>query len=428
MDLLWFSADTKNKVFISEDLVANFSKKIELQLGQLRKVVTVEIDSNLPFNTVAVPKSTTERYTIPTDLPYEIVHNENMIKIGPVIGILCSFKRFFSQEHIGRMLDYNHIKGLFFVCSQKDINVEKGTIKGYYYNPSGKTRETQWIEGIFPMPNVLYNRRKILSSKLYKSLTDQDVNVFNSHYLNKWQQFKIFSKNVKLKNYFPETRRLSKTSLLKMLKKYNEIYVKPTSKANGEGIRSIGKNVSGYSLKENDCSVQIFKDINSLYQALRRKNYVLQQSVAYKTENRNVDFRVYLQKDETKQWNCPGFICKISKENSIITNYKNRHKMLSGKEALTAIYNLPAEKAKEKEREMIQLCERLAEIIEAEGIHIGDVAFDIILDSKLKLWVLEIQIRYRACRKEEVDSDLYYKSMVTPLYYAKAIADFKNTL
>ena len=116
----------------------------------------------------------------------------------------------------------------------------------------------------------------------------------------------------------------------------------------------------------------------------------------------NVDFRVVLQKDATKQWNSPGFTCKVSKENSIITNFQNRSIMLSGLEALTSIYHLSPEQAKEKEKEMVQLCESLAEAIEEKGIHLGDVAFDIIIDSNLKLWLLEIQIRFRAFRKSRV--------------------------
>ncbi|MGE7917594.1 YheC/YheD family protein [Viridibacillus sp. NPDC093762] len=426
MDIQWVLTDKKNQIYLSQDIVTNFSskEKIEIQFGQWKCEVSVELNADLPINTIAISKDIMERYNIPMELPYEIVIDNNTIKIGPVIGIMISYKRFFNQERIGRTIDYKNIKGLLFVCRLKDINLEEKTINGYYYNPSGKTQKTQWLEGTFPFPDVIYNRRKKLPVELYNRLTQHDVEVFNSHYLNKWQQFEVFSENPNLESFLPKTTKLSKSSLIKMLENYNEIYVKPTTRANGEGIRVIEKKENGYSLKENDSSSQSFFNVNSLYKALKRKNYVLQQSVAYKTENRNVDFRVVLQKDATKQWNSPGFTCKVSNENSIITNFHNRYTMLSGLEALTSIYHLSPEQAKEKEKEMVQLCESLAETIEEKGVHLGDVAFDIIVDSNLKLWVLEIQIRYRAFRKREIDAELYYKSMVTPLYYAKALAGF----
>lgn len=426
MNIKWILTDIKNQIYLSQDIANDFSskKKIEIQFGQWRHKVSVEMNTDLPLNTIAISKDIAKRFNIPIELPFEIAIDNNTIKIGPVIGIMISFKRFFNREHIGRTIDYKKLKGLLFICELEDVDLEEKTINGYYYNPSGKTQKTQWIEGTFPFPDVLYNRKKELPEKLYNQLIQHDVKVFNSHYLNKWQQFKVFSENPKLESFLPKTTKLSKSSLIRMLEDYNEIYVKPTTRANGEGIRLISKNENGYTLTENDSSSQSFHNIDSLYKALERKNYVLQQSVAYKTENRNVDFRVLLQKDATKQWNSPGFVCKVSIENSIITNLEKRSVLLPGLEALTSIYQLSPEQAKEKEKEMVKLCVSLAEAIEEKGIHLGDVAFDIIIDSNLKLWILEIQIRYGVFRKKKIEYELFYKLMVNPLYYAKALAGF----
>lgn len=112
-----------------------------------------------------------------------------------------------------------------------------------------------------------------------------------------------------------------------------------------------------------------------------------------------------LQKDETKQWGYTGFACKVSIEKSIITNAENRKTMLSGLETLGTLYHLSPEQT------MNRFCKKLAETIEEKGVHLGDVAFDIIIDSELNLWGLETQIRYRAFMKKDVQSDLFYKSM-----------------
>ena len=169
---------------------------------------------------------------------------------------------------------------------------------------------------------------------------------------------------------------------------------------------------------------QFFNTINSLYKAIKRKNYILQPSVAFKSGNRNLDFRVVLQKDESKKWSFTGFQCRVSIENSIITNFKNKDIVLPGLEALASIYQLSPAQAKEKEKELVQLCKSLAKTIEKKGVHLGDVAFDIIIDSNLRLWVLEIQIRYGVFDKKDVSPEFFHKFMVTPLYYAKALAGF----
>ncbi|AOV07951.1 YheC/YheD family protein [Sporosarcina ureilytica] len=428
MEVLWLSTDTNNHVYFSKDIAARYliKKKMTIRFGQFSHEVSVEINEELPQNTIAISEFIFKQYNIPTKLTYEIVISDDTIKIGPVIGIMISFKRFFRGEHIGRTLDYHHIKGLLFICEPEDVNLEEGTIKGYYFNPNGKTKVTQWIEEIFPFPDVIYNRRTRLTAKLYNEFVQHNVLVFNSHYLNKWQQFEIFSEKPELASFLPETMKLTKSALIKMLKNYDEIYVKPTSKANGTGISLIKKRENGFDLIDTNSRIEFFHTIDSLYKVIKRKNYLLQQSVAYKAENRNVDFRVMLQKDETKKWCYNGFICKVSHEDSIITNDKCRQKLVRGLKALKSLYNVTTERAKEIEKEMAQLCERLANSIEEKGIHLGDVAFDIIVDSNLKLWVLEIQIRYGATVYGEnaSRSKFYRKSMVTPLYYAKALAGF----
>lgn len=426
MNVSWIEKESENDVYLSSDLANQHAlKDAEVQFGQLIRKVSVKISKVLPANTIHISKSIFKPYTIPTNLPYEIVIHKNRIKLGPVIGIVISYKRFFNhQEYVGRTHEYTKIKGLLFICRPNTIDFEKNSISGYYFNPHGKTKSTQWIEGTFPFPNVMYNRRMNLQEKIYNQLTQGKVQVFNSHYINKWEQFELFSQKANLQSYLPETLKLTKSSLAIMLEKHEEIYVKPTKRANGSGIKLIKKSDQGFLLIENDSSQKNYKTVHSLFKAIQKRNTILQQSVAFKTDNRNVDFRVCIQKDQSTTWKHQGISCKVSKENSIITNAKGRDAILTGLESLITIYQLPYDEAKRKENEMFQLCQKLAESIEENGIHLGDVAFDIIIDSNLQLWVLESQIRYQAFSKEEHEYEFYYKTMTTPMYYAKALAGF----
>jgi len=56
-------------------------------------------------------------------------------------------------------------------------------------------------------------------------------------------------------------------------------------------------------------------------------------------DSRNVDFPIYMKKDETKQWNCTGLIGRFAKPGSITTNLHHIDYILPGKESLAKIFS-----------------------------------------------------------------------------------------
>ncbi|PIB52451.1 hypothetical protein AOA57_00390, partial [Pseudomonas sp. 2588-5] len=42
-----------------------------------------------------------------------------------------------------------------------------------------------------------------------------------------------------------------------------------------------------------------------------KEDYMIQQDVGYLHDTRNVDFRIYMQKNETQEWTCTGLIARF---------------------------------------------------------------------------------------------------------------------
>ncbi len=61
---------------------------------------------------------------------------------------------------------------------------------------------------------------------------------------------------------------------------------------------------------------------------------------------------------------------------------------------------------------------------EKSGMHLGDVAADVILDNNLHLWLLELQLNYGAEKVPGMPPEVFKEIMVTPFKYAKRLAGF----
>lgn len=156
-----------------------------------------------------------------------------------------------------------------------------------------------------------------------------------------------------------------------------------------------------------------------------KQKYLIQQAIPFSIEESLIDFRLYLQKDKEKQWGSPGMMARVGKKGSIITNANHRIDILPSHYALARYYGLTNKQIFSLQNEMTNICKKAAKYIEECGHHLGDLAFDLVVDQDLKIWILEFQGGYGAEIKERnMPKKLYEKLMKTPLEYAKALAGF----
>lgn len=441
MNIQWMNSLEKSQIALSESLFARLSQPIKLTIhfGLFEMELQVIKGECLLEDTIGLPKDLSSLYTIPTELPYDCLVKQGDIYIGPVIAYLVTRKlKNYNDEALSlflpRFQEYEKTKGLIFVCTKGSINISKSLIKGFYYSPNQTESEGHWKYGEFPLPDAIFNRsylEKSDISKLRKLLGDA---FFNSYYLNldKWLIWRYLSKRKKLRKHLPYTEKYKNANqLTNLLTEYDTLYIKARRNSRGKGIFHLCRTNNGFmvcdenqnnTLLKNEKQLKTFFDRNIVYPS------IVQQPVPFKYGKRVLDFRVYLQKNEKREWTFQGYTGRVSKEGSVVTNTLGRDNLLRGKEALYTIYQLDEESAFRIENDMVELVKSAVQVYEERGMHIADVAADIVLDANLHLWLLELQLNYASEKKAyEIPPEIFYKIMNTPFKYAKAITRFDQS-
>lgn len=229
-----------------------------------------------------------------------------------------------------RFSNYDELMGLIFLFKRDTINMDNQTITGYYYSPKVKG----FVLGTFPYPSVIFNRVPMRAG-LYKHFVEHiSENIFNYPYgnTNKLTFWEQMSKQPGIKKHLPKTKEyLDIFSLVKMLKKFDSLYLKPTTLAGGNGILHVEQSEKGYVLSDLIGNQQFIKSKKKLSRVLnekfvKNKKYIIQQAIPFHHQGNKIDFRVYLQKGQDKNWSFSGMETKVANAGSFITNSKNRKK------------------------------------------------------------------------------------------------------
>ncbi|MFE8700761.1 YheC/YheD family protein [Cytobacillus sp. FJAT-54145] len=409
------------------------SNSIELNFGNLTKKLTIKVDHTLKINQIKLPSYLNETISIP-NLPYVCFFKEDLLFLGPVIGFKLSFYEYTHFQNLLklRFSNYDQIKGLLFIFNDQTINQQDKTITGFYYEPS----TNQFIEGTFPYPGAIYSRSR-MKPETYSHFKEHiGENIFNYPYenYNKYTFWTKLSKIPYIREHLPVTSEYTGVdSLLDMLAKYESVFVKPTSLSRGKGIFHIAKVNDGYMLSDNNgkkTPINSEKMLAKVFPSKIQKNkqYIVQQEIPFYHFGKKIDFRLYLQKDCTKNWKYSGMETKVANVGSVVSNSTYREKMMPGEVALKEIYRLNEDEIKLKIAELTKLGSNVLNVIEKiDRAHFGDVAIDLVLDKECKIWLLEVQVNYAADRKalRSVDERQVLPSILpTPFEYAKVLAGF----
>ncbi len=156
-----------------------------------------------------------------------------------------------------------------------------------------------------------------------------------------------------------------------------------------------------------------------------RRKYIIQQGVSTTIGDRNVDFRVYTQKNGLKQWQCQGMIGRVAKKGKIVTNLKYVEKLLPGNEAIKYLFGINNQEAALVQAKIYDKCKKVCIELDKSVGNYGDVAIDCIVDQNYNVWILEVNKLYGYDTLAKVKSfNLRRLLFVTPFRYAKALAGF----
>ncbi|RKL69121.1 hypothetical protein CR203_03540 [Salipaludibacillus neizhouensis] len=405
------------------------SGMIDFHFGSWSRKMTVRFDKDLSDDTIGLSENLKNELFIPDDLSYEFRITKKTLQVGPMILWIAANTNERLSKRLNklqkRIEEYVQVRGMICICAEEGINTKKQKIEGYYFQPQMPNGDSKWKKATFSSPGAVYKRvplAKTANEHLYK-LTKGSI--FNSYFFNKWEMWEWLSPDSTLKKYIPYTKKVNSIEQVKeMLGTYSSVYLKPIKGSEGRGIMQLERDRSIIHItndKKNKTSVTNLEDHSILQKRINgSKPYLVQQGVPTKHQSRNIDFRIYMQKNKFKHWKSSGITARISNPGSIITNIRNLDYWLTGRKAFRRIFKLGRIGASSLEKQIIDICTRACKTIDKKGSY-GDIAIDFVVDKNLHVWILEMNLR-QVYPVE--DPKLAPKVKSTPFLYAMSIAGF----
>jgi hypothetical protein len=405
--------------------------KAGIKLG--RAEVTVSKEDN---DTVRISYAMIKYLSLPIDSLYQIVIKNDTIHIGPVIGLLFAHSiRYLTKASLRSCLDYTshyHLfKGLLCVFSYDGINFEDNTVDGYYYRNSEYNQGDYWKKKTLPLPAVIYRRQPLDWEQMAKLRSSGESIIFNSYYFTKWDFWKMISTSEVLKPHMPDSRLLhSLSDLDDMLQQYGTVYLKLVNGSKASGLVQVNKG-ENYHFRtiDSEHAVEVEKGDpanNYVKNLLNERSYIVQQAVnSINIGNRKVDFRVVMQKDESRKWSWKAIIGKVGKVNGISSNFTEGGYILSFENTLKKALGLSDSEILSKKRELVDVCLELCRELDTTGENFGDFGVDAAIDENLHIWIFEVNKGQDFSILEHVYNREEYLSIKSnPTRYALGLTPF----
>ncbi|WP_339060146.1 YheC/YheD family protein [Tepidibacillus marianensis] len=380
------------------------NKPIPLLLGQKSIEVRVFYSSN-KGNLIRIPAELATQVHIPNGIQLHGRYDqEKGLIFGPVFGVLVqTIDPKLPQTPFGKLTDFLYEIAtlarnqgiLFYVFTLSDIYQQTQSIKGWMLHGN------QWEPKILPFPNVIYNRissrhhEKQQQGKIAELL--KQVVLFNDHFLNKWQVHEMLEKTT-IQGNMPATKYYKGNHTIKeMLSTYPTIYLKPTNGSLGRGIIKIERLVNQYIVqysKINGASTYNFKSLNKLlkhlYPRLRSEPYLVQEGLnLLQINHRPIDFRILVQKNGQGLWSVTSMVARIANDQQFVSNLAR-----GGTQAniIETIHTASPELSKKITKEHFRILALLVakNLEESKSGHFAELGIDLGLDTKGKLWLLEV--------------------------------------
>jgi hypothetical protein len=432
------SKETIGKVFVPRnffrDAEASGKEYTTLSAGESRQRIEVVLDPELNKDELRISSDIIEELSVPTDIRYQIILERKTINIGPIIGLLMATgKESMTRVRLRKLLHYSvvypTIQGLLLAFSAEDIDFENRLVKGYYYDPALRGKTMPWKEGVFPIPDSIFQRTNLSEEVRVRLKKETRNRLFNSNYFNKWEFWNMVSGAKPYLSCLPETRLYkSMEDIDFMLSRHDTVYIKPINGTLSRGLYRITRTDDGYGFQGNQGSEVI--ELNSKEEAesyianiVGKRSYIVQQAISpLKVRDRHLDFRVIMQKDHSMVWSCTGIVGFIGNVGDICTNW-GFTSTFEG--ILKKYFDLSQKEIFKKKQEIIAVCKKVCEMLDQRDENYGDLGFDVMIDKDLKIWILEANKRhYHTVPLWINDMQMYYEIKSKPIRYAAALTGF----
>ncbi|HEX3011935.1 MAG TPA: YheC/YheD family protein [Syntrophomonadaceae bacterium] len=412
------SCDETSPMLIDYPDIIKFGlKQVEVQVGQ--RIVRLKNFNGTPIKNklVQINKKYAKLLLLPVhcQLRYKIKNkNPLRLQLGPVVGILTTVNynpvsglpRGKEAYYFAELITYAHRLGIFiYLFYPSDVNWNNNTIKGYTLDT--KRKFPKWEEGLYPIPDIVYNRIRSRSIenkpnvlKLLNKFESKGITLFNSRFLDKWVVYNALQSNPFLVQTLPPTAIFSYDNLKDYLAKYSEVFIKPRNSSIGKGIIKVVKHSDKYMFaqaRSNKINWQPCSSFDQLYNAVttivvHSSRYIIQMGIDLaKVDNKIFDLRVLVQKDKEGQWILSGTGVRAAAPEHFVTHIPNGGSARPYEDVVQQVfsYSTAAKKIFNEQLKVIateapQTLERIT------GLLLAILSVDIGIDREGKMWIIEM--------------------------------------
>ena len=242
----------------------------------------------------------------------------------------------------------------------------------------------------------------------------------SSTIVSKWKKTSWLMTQRNLRKHIPRTRLFQRDNLTSMLSDYSTVFFKPTAGSGGANIIRVKKVPRGFQTQLKTVKSH-YSTMNALYKKLNRfankRSYVLQKGIQLaRTNGKPFDIRVMVQKTNKGEWRSTGIFTKIGSPGMVATNYNQGGKIGYFNQTVTRSgYSLT--EAKRLKTQLKQLGVKVAKNFDRHKRGFRELGLDVALDSRGKLWILEVNTRPQFYPLKNMKDKTMYRRILS---YAKA--------
>jgi glutathione synthase/RimK-type ligase-like ATP-grasp enzyme len=309
-------------------------------------------------------------------------------------------------------------------CYFRLIDIKPGInkVKAYIKQKNGKYKLT-----VIPKPNIIHNRaftNTFETKNKIKQLQKEGIIIFNeNNRYTKLTVYDILVKNKELIPFIPETVIASTANLKYMMKKYNELILKPNSGSLGMGISKLTRinqriwELSYYqkkSLIKERFSTILPANLKNL---ISNPRVIIQQRIPLALcKGTPFDMRVSVQKNGHGEWQISGIVGKVAKKGRFITNVAQGGTCFPLEELLR---DLPHLDIQQVSKDIETLSIKVVKQLESKIPNLADLGIDIGITNNGKPMLIECNGRdLRVTFRNANMLDEWKTTHVTPIRYA----------
>jgi glutathione synthase/RimK-type ligase-like ATP-grasp enzyme len=358
--------------------------------------------------------------------------SNNVICLGPLLAVLKSpieYKyikntKYKEIEYIEKVA--YELGCMLFYFTAQDINWSDEKMVGIFFNRiTGK-----WEDKYFPLPDIVYDLGSFPEKVVRETAKEmmrllrkrENTALINSRrFFGKYQTIQSIKFLNQTKDLIPATRHLTIDNLQELLLNWKRVFVKSEYGSHGHEVTYIEETDGIFKCETGGRrnKYTTFKEFKELFQFIETKYgetmAVVQQAIKLSTyKGKTFDLRIVMQKDDKANWQINLVSLRLAPYGSLITNISS-----GGTEFVPPLHELEHHIPGMSMQYLVDFARKIALAIECSFGRQGILGLDVAIDTKGRLWLLEVNSKPSIMDYIDLCSESQaYKFYATPIKYS----------